>query len=870
MTRPPKRPRDARDVELDAEISSHLALAAADRIARGQSPDDAIAAARREFGNVAHVKEVTREMWGGMWFERLIQDLRYAWRSLRRAPGFSAVAILTLALGIGANAAMFTVVNGVLMRPLPFHDPGRLVIASYAPPRGQFVSQPGMVEAQFVEYARHARSVESVATFNETQITLTGAGEATRLSAASVTTPFFSVLGVRPAFGRSFTPEDAEPGHDAVLIGDGLWRQRFGGDPSAIGKTITLDGARHTIVGILPAGFDFPFAAQVWMPLTITVSAHQVRIRPVVARLSAGATEAVALAELKSIVGPIAADFAGQTHLVPEILPIPSLIVGDIQRSLYIFAGAVAFVLLIACANVANLLLMRATNRQHEIAVRIALGADRRRLVRQLLTESVLMSFIGGAIGIAFAFVGVRALVAMAPAGLLPRADQVHVDGFVLAFTVTLSLLTGIAFGLAPALQTSKRNLFAAIGDGSRAVSGRRSVLRGALVMAEVALALVLLAGAGLVARSFVQLRSVSLGFQPEQVVSMTVNLPPTKYGTAQAIHSFRDDAVSRLTHLPGVSAAGAVNWRPLGGALIKGTFVLGDGRHPLNGTGWVTKPAVTPDYFRAMGIRLLEGREFTDHDGASAQRVVIISATVARNLWPGQSALGRRVSMEDHPKPTDWLTIVGVVDDVIQEGLKSERDAAMYQPLAQVNSAFFLSHVNFVVRSTGDPAAVAASMRDVIHALDDDQPIESLGTMTSLISSTLAEPLFQVRLLTLVSVCALLLAAIGIYGVLAYAVTERTREIGIRVAIGAVPRDVVRMVVRRTLALTLPGVLIGVLASLALTRVLGGFLFQVKPTDPGTFVAVGAVLLLAVLAAAIVPARRATQVDPLIALRHE
>jgi putative ABC transport system permease protein len=513
---------------------------------------------------------------------------------------------------------------------------------------------------------------------------------------------------------------------------------------------------------------------------------------------------------------------------------------------------------------------MRATTRRHEMAVRIALGADRTRLVRQLLTESILLSCLGGTIGIALAVAGVRALVAMAPAGLLPRTNEVHVDGFVLAFTATLCLLTGICFGLVPALQTSKRNLSASIGEGGRAVSGRRSVLRGALVTAEVALALVLLAGAGLVARSFAHLRSVELGFQPEHVLSMTVDLSPTKYATQPAIQGFRDDAVSRLAHLPGVSSAAAVNWRPLGGALIKGTFVLDDGRHPSNGAGWASKPAVTPDYFRVMGIRLLEGRAFTDGDGASAPGVVIVSATIVKRLWPGQSAVGRRISMEDHPKPTDWLTIVGVVDDVIQEGLKSDRDAAVYQPLAQLTGPFSLTHLNFLVRTSGEPSAIAASMRDAMRALDSDQPIESLGTMTSLISSTIAEPLFHVRLLTLVSACALLLAAIGIYGVLAYLVTERTREIGIRVAIGAVPRDVVWMVVRRTLALAVPGVLIGLMASFGLTRVLSGLLFQVQPTDPGTFIGVGVVLLVVALAASIVPARRATHVDPLIALRHE
>ena len=870
MSRRPKPARDTRDADLDAEIRAHLAMAAADRVARGESPEQAASAARREFGNVGHIKEVTREMWGGLWLERLGQDLHYAWRSLRRAPGFAAVAIVTLAVGIGANAAMFTVMNGVLIRPLPFHEPDRLVLPSYSPPRSAFIPQPGMDEAHYLEYARRARTVESVASTAQRQVTLTGAGEATRLPASVVTTGFFSVLGVRPALGRAFVADDDQPGHDGVIIADALWRERFGADSSVVGKAVTLDGERHTVVGVAPPSFDFPLGAQVWMPIALKVDARRSRMGTVVARLAPNATPAHALAELKTIVEPMPRDFGPMgNQFVSEVLPIREIIVGDVQRSLYIFAGAVVFVLLIACANVANLLLMRAATRQHEMAVRVALGADRPRLIRQLLTESTLVAFVGGVIGVILAFVGVRALVALAPAGLLPRTNQMHVDGVVLAFTAGLCLMTGIGFGLAPALQTSRRNLGTSIGERNRAVSGRRSVLRGALVVTEIALALVLLTGAGLVARSFMRLRSVELGFEPKSVLAMTVNLPSTKYRTGQSLHEFRQATLARLAALPGVEAAAAVNWRPLGGALMKGDFKLAGGQQPPRGF-LVSKPAISPNYFRVMGIRVLEGRSFTEGDNASGAGVVIVSASVARRLWPGGSAVGQLVSMADEPKPTDWLTVVGVVDDVIQQGLNGERDAAMYEPLTQTSTPFFLSHMNFVVRASGEAGPLAASMRDVVQTIDRDQPVESLGTMTSLISKTIAEPLFHVRLLTLFSLCALLLAAIGIYGVLAYAVTERTREIGIRVAIGAVPRDVVRMIVRRTMALTLPGLAIGILASLAVTRVLGKLLFQVKPTDPATFAVMGIVLFLVALAAAIIPARRASRVDPMVALRTD
>jgi putative ABC transport system permease protein len=861
--------RDERDVSLDDELRTHLEMATAERIARGESPEEAALAARRELGNVGHIKEVTREMWGGMWLERLRQDLRYAGRSLARSPGFAAVAILTLALGIGANAAMFTVVDHVLIGPLPFKDPDRLVLPSYGLPRSMFLPRPGMVEAQYLEYMRRARFVESISTVGEMRITLSGAGEAMRLPGAGVTPSFFDVLGVRPAFGRAFVAGDDQPARDVVIISDGMWRERFGADLSVIGRPITLDGERRTIVGVMPPEFDFPFNAKVWLPLRIVVNPHESRLRPVIARLAPNATPQQALAEVKSIIGRMENPFGPSGELTPEVLPLRRFIVGDIQRSLYIFGGAVVFVLLIACANVANLLLMRAATRRHEIAVRVALGADRWRLVRQLLTESTLVACLAGVVGLGIATGGVRALVSLAPAGLLPRTNEVRVDFTVFAFTAALCLLTGIGFGLVPALQVTRRTLGANIGASGRAIVGSRGTLRAAFVVTEIALALVLLTGAGLVARSFLQLRAVDLGFEPQPLVAMTLDLPPARYKTPQSLHQFRDQVLSTVSHMPGVVAAAAVNWLPLGRGLVKGDFHLADGAARPRGMT-VSKPAVSPGYFATMGIRVLEGREFTSADDARAPRVLIVSKSVAKRLWPDRSAIGQRVSMADKPTAKDWLTVVGVVDDVIQGGLREERDAAMYQPLDQLDEPFFLNHISIVARTASDPAPYAAGMRDAVHAIDVDQPVESLGTMRGLISSTIAEPLFQVRLLSVFSLSALLLAAIGIYGVLAYAVTERTREIGIRVAVGARPADVVRMVVARTVALAILGIAIGTLASLGLTRVLSGLLFQITPTDPATFGAVGGLLFVVALAATIVPARRAARVDPLIALRNE
>jgi predicted permease len=868
MTWKRKPSRDDRDAFLDDELRAHLAMATAQRIARGESPDDAERAARRELGNLGHIKEVTREMWGGISLERLRQDIRYAWRSLLRSPGFALVAVVTLALGIGANAAMFTVVDHVLVRPLPFKDPDRLVLPSYAP-RGLFTPKPGLIEAQYVEYTQRAKLIESVATAGEVQTTLSGAGEATRLRAASVTPAIFSVLGVHPAIGRGFVSDDNEPGHDAVIIGDGLWRERFGADFSVIGKTITLDGERHTVVGVMPPLFNFPFDATVWIPLKVVVDPHAARLRTVIARLAPNATRQQALAELTAIVGPMDNPFGSGADFRPEMPPLRDLVVGNIQRSLYIFGGAVFLVLLIACANVANLLLMRAATRRHEMSVRVALGADRWRLVRQLLTESTLVACLAGVVGLAIAMVGVRALVALAPVGLLPRAGEIHVDVTVFAFTAALCLLTGIGFGLAPALQVTRRDLSSNISATGRAIAGGRGRLRAALVVAEIALALMLLTGAGLVVRSFVQLRSVPLGFEPKPLVAMTLDLASTRYKTASSLHQFHEEIVANVEHLPGVISAAAVNWRPMGGPLVKGDFQLPDGAVRPRGLT-VSKPGVTPGYFATMGIRLIAGREFTRDDDLRAPGVVIVTKSIAEKLWPGRSAVGQRISMEGHPTDKDWITVIGVVDDIVQGNLRQDPDMAMYQPLAQINSPFFLNHFSIVARTTSDATSLAASMRDAVHAIDVDQPVQSLGSMTSLIASTIAEPLFQVRLLTVFSLCALLLAAIGIYGVLSYAVTERTREIGIRVAVGARPSDVVRMVVRRTFALALAGICIGWLVSLELTRVLSSILFQTKATDPATFALVGLLLFAVALVATVIPARRAARVDPLIALRNE
>jgi putative ABC transport system permease protein len=864
--------RGRRDAELDEEIRGHLALAQAERVARGESSDDAAFTARREFGNVSLVKEITREQWGAVWLERLIQDLRYAARSLRRAPAFAVVAILTVALGIGVNTAMFTVVNGVLLRALPFARPDRLFLVSYRPANSPFLRQPSLSDHNFLRFKERTRAFARVATFSSGQATLTGVGEPARLDAAQVTPAFIGILGVAPALGSTFAADDGKPGREpVVLLGDRLWRDRFSADPRVVGKPVVLNGVSHTVIGVMPPGFDFPSHAALWQPTEVTINPRNSWSRPVIGRLRDGVTKEQAVAELNAMLPELVGHPGEQReNLITEIVPLKQLVVGDVERPLWVFAGAVGFVLLIACANVANLMLMRATSRQQEIALRAALGAERPRLVRQLLTESVTIAAIGGAVGVVLALAGVRLLVALAPAGRLPRIEEVRADGVVLAFTAGLALLTGILFGLAPALRATRRELRESMAQGARTSSTRHGGLRGALVVAEIALALVLLAGAGLLIRSFARMRAVELGFTPSNVVSVTVDLPGSTYRDAAAMQRFHRSVLDGLATIPGVDAAGAINFRPLGGNIIAGDFDVEGGRQLPDGALWTNKMVVSPGYFRTWGIRLRSGREFTDQDVAAAPKVVIVSSSLAERVWPNEDPLGKRISMEGKPRPDTWMTVVGVVDDVVQVDVKGKRGAATYRPYAQTTSAFFLEHMSFAVRTAAPIASVGPAIRRVLRNVDKDQPVQQLATMDELVASTTAEPLFQARLLATFSVLALILAAIGIYGVLAYSVTERTHEIGIRVALGAQARDVSRMVLRRTLFLSIPGVALGVAGALAVTRVLDRLLFGVKPNDPATIVAVAALLACVALVAAVVPARRATRVDPMVALRAE
>jgi predicted permease len=857
--------RDELSGDLDEELQFHLDARVRDNIHAGMSTDAAWDDARRRFGNRTRAKERTHEMNIIAPLETLGQDIHYALRGLRKSPGFTVVAMLALAVGIGATTAVFTVVNGVLLRPLPFSQAEKLFLISYKPEHTPFDNGPGLADGHYLEFQRQNQAFENVATFGGDSVTVTGAGDAVRVPAALVTSSFFPVLRVNPAMGRAFFPKEER----AALLSDKLWRSRFGADPDILGKTITLDGTAHNIIGVMPAGFAFPNDADLWLPLAVGIDPNNSYFRPAVGRLRPSFSEAQAQAELNAMAQRLPLD-RGQSRsdMIAEILPLKDLLVGKIRKSLLIFMGAVAFVLLIACANVANLLLMRGTSRRQEIAVRTALGARRGRLIRQLLTESTLLSLGGAAAGIFVAMAAVPALLALAPAGRIPRIAEIHIDAKVLAFALGLGILTGILFGLVPAFQATGRELLDSLGQSGRSVTGRRERLRSALVVSEIALALVLLTGAGLMLKSFLRMHAVNPGFRPDNILTMTVDLPDSVYQTTASVQEFHARALAKLANIPGVLASGAVNWLPLGTALIQGDFHLEGGRRLPSGY-IVDKPAVSPEYFRVMGIRLLSGRVFSERDSADAPGVVLVTQSVARTLWPGEDPLGKRISLEDDPKPQDWLTIAGVVDDVRQQSLTDQPHRAIYQPYQQVRRPFFLTHMTFVVRTAEKPESVATAMRAVLHEVDRSQPVE-LASMTNVISTTTAEPLFQARLISMFSLLALFLSAIGIYGVLAYAVMERTREIGIRMAFGAGKSDITRMILKRSALLVSAGIVLGVAGALGVTRVLAKFLFEVKPTDPATFVVVASLLGAVALLAGLVPAWRATRVDPLVALRFE
>ncbi len=809
----------------------------------------------------------------------LVQDLRFALRGLGRQRGFTLVALLTLALGIGANSAIFGIVNAVLLRPLPYQDPDRVVLLWS---HWTNWSKTWLSQGELVDYQEQAQSLEHVAAFSSTSFNLTGGGDPLRVRAAQVQPAIFAALGARPLAGRVFTAEEDRPGHEhVVMLTEGLWRSQFGSDPSVIGRAIQLDAEPYTVVGILPAELRLPLDyasrafTQVWVPLALGPNDPQARGNHglnALGRLRFGVTLTRAQAEIDAITHGFFQRYPNTYD--PEfgltLVSAPREVFGDVRPALLVLLMAVGAVLLIACANVANLLLARSEVRQKELAIRAVLGAGRGRIVRQLLTESIVLSALGGAAGIALAYGLTRGLIALDPLKI-PRVEDIAIDARVLAFTVGLAVITAILFGSIPAIQSSRADLQPVLKEGGRDSRGGTGWLRRVLVVGEMAASVVLVAAAVLLARSFARLLDVDAGFNPAHVLTLRTSLPNQNYGEPSAMVRAYSEIGRRLRESPGVQSAGAVTGLPL--ASTRGDWgIVIEGRPTDNqrsiAADW---QVVTPGYFEAIGTALRAGRTFTDADAANTLPVIIVNETMARKFWPGISAIGRRLTMGGNGI---WITVVGVVADIHHRGLDLLPRPEMYRPHAQFRyggaNAPAVSTMTWAVRTSGDPRAAIGYARAAIGAVDPGLGVSDVATMEQVLADSTSDRRLNMLLFSLLGGLAFTLATVGIYGVVAYSVTQRTHEIGVRMAIGAKPADVVRMVLSEGGRLAAAGVAVGSLGAVAGARLIRGLLFDVSATDPLTFAGVAIALLGVALLASYIPARRATRVDPVTALRGE
>src|SRR5262245_16961140 len=809
------------------------------------------------------------------------QDLRYCARMLWKMPGFTLVAVITLALGIGANPAIFSVISAVLLRPLPYAEPERLTLI-WTKLAKIGLEQNWVSEPEVLDFRQQSRLFESFGVISGDSFSLIGSGEPEQLNGAQISANLFSLLGVKMRIGRDFDPDEEKPGATRVaVLSHRLWQRRFGGEQTVIGRTIYLNGKPTIVVGVLPAYFALLLPAEahvpadldVWTPYAVDY-AKQVRYNhgmTVIGRLKHGVTIAQAQAEMDGIGARLDALYYANLGFAVKVVSMHGDIVKRTRPALLMLVGAVGFVLLIACANLANLLLARGAAREKEIAIRAALGAGRLRVVRQLLTESILLALPGGLCGLLLALWGVDMLLRISPPDL-PRVEEVSINGWVLLFTLFLTVLTGMIFGLVPALQSSNTNLTNSLKEGSRGVAGSaRHRLRNAIVVGEVARSLVLLIGAGLVMRSFWHLLKVDPGFDSRRVLAMDLSLSGSKYSDGPPTENFYRQLIEKLQALPGVESAAAISHLPLSQTYSSGTMtfegVSANAERGNLASFEVDQRVITPDYFKVMKTPLLSGRFFTPQDGTGRPPVVIIDETLARRLWPNVSPLGKRLTYSYFPEqPEFWLEIVGVVKHIRHHRLDADVREQVYFPQAQRQSR----SMTLTIRTVSDPLNLVGAVRQAVRSLDPDQPVYQIRTMDGLVANALAPMRFTLLLLTIFAGVAAVLAMVGIYSVMAYLVTQRTHGFGIRMALGARARDMLNLVIRQGMTLTLSGVALGLIASFGLQHVIKGLLFGVSATDPTTFVVISVLLVATALMACYLPARRATKVDPMIALRCE
>jgi putative ABC transport system permease protein len=864
--------KDRVEQESTEEIQAYLDMLTEAKIRQGLTPREARRNALIELGGVEQVQERVREIRMGQFIETAWRDVRLGVRSLVHSPIFTVVTVLSLALGIGANTAIFSVVNGLLLRPLPYPEAEQIVDVWHTPPQQAFpgLDRFSVSPANYIDWKAQSSTFEQMAVYTYTGLSLSTSNDPLPLVGAAVSSDFFSVLRTNPMQGRSFTPDEERVGSDqVVVISHGLWQRAFGANPNIMGQTLTLNSRGFTVVGIMPAGFEFPREADLWVPLAWDDKERQIRSIHdylVVARLKQNVSLDQAQAEMSTISSRLEQQYPEENSgWGARVIPLREDLVGNIRLALLVLFSAVGFVLLIACANVANLMLARGANRRKEMAVRVALGAGRARLVRQLLTESVLLAVTGGLLGLLLAVWGSNMLVKL---GSLPNAGEIGIDTWALGFTLLVSFAAGIIIGIVPALQFTRTNISETLKQGAGRTGGSpiKQHTRKALVISEVALSLVLLIGAGLMIRSFWKLQNVNPGFDTSNALTMSVVLTPSRYSEPHQMLAFFDRALEQIRAVPGVVSVGTTTTIPLAGGGSTQPFTV-EGRpagtiaeQPMAQTRYIS-----PDYFRAIGIPLRQGRFFSDYDRDKSVPVVIISEAMARRFWPGENPIGKRLTPSFHSEQ-GAREIVGIVGDVKSSGLEVDSAAMMYLPFRQSPRPF----LSFVVRTASNPESLIQPVSRAIYSIDKDQALTDVQTLDQVLVASLSGRRFNMTLLLTFAGVALLLAAVGVYGVMNYTVTLRRRELGIRMALGAKATDVLRLVLRQGLTLTLIGVGAGLISAYALTRLMATLLYGVTATDYLTFITVPAVLIAVGLLASYVPARRATKVNPTIALRTE